>query len=230
MLAGSISTDVGLGQPVHRFRRLLGEHHVVIAHRVQALVDAPFDPFRASGFAQLQAEQAVVVGGPRSGGQPQPFTDVDMGLHGSIHPTGATGRQTPRQSYRTIRGNAKNLAEAREVGVCSCYFGRKIPRAQGGCDGERRSEIHPTFSPEEFCHVCTTDAGTAENREERIEVILEGLRPKIEATVRQLVERAVDVPEAQEFGAIDFEFRDAGQELANEVRQAGVASRKKRGT
>jgi hypothetical protein len=42
--------------------------------------------------------------------------------------------------------------------------------------------------------------------------------------------RAVDVPEAQEFGAVDFEFRDAGQELANEVRQASVASRKKGGT
>jgi len=32
------------------------------------------------------------------------------------------------------------------------------------------------------------------------------------------------------FDDIDFAFRDAGQELANEVRQAGVASRKKRGT
>ena len=39
----------------------------------------------------------------------------------------------------------------------------------------------------------------------------------------------VDVPEAEEFGAIDFEFRDAGQKLANDVRQASVASRKKRG-
>ena len=56
------------------------------------------------------------------------------------------------------------------------------------------------------------------------------LRPKIEATVREMVERAVDVPEAEEFGAIDFEFRDAGLEMANDVRQASVASRKKRGT
>jgi hypothetical protein len=45
-----------------------------------------------------------------------------------------------------------------------------------------------------------------------------------------LVERAVDVPEAEEFGPIDFEFRDAGQAMVNEVRQASVASRKKRGT
>jgi hypothetical protein len=69
-----------------------------------------------------------------------------------------------------------------------------------------------------------------ENREERIEAIMKELRPKVEAAVRKMVERAVDVPEAEEFGAIDFEFRDAGQELANDVRQASVASRKKRGT
>jgi len=69
-----------------------------------------------------------------------------------------------------------------------------------------------------------------ETREERIEAILKELRPKVEAAVRQMVERAVDVPESEEFGAIDFEFRDAGQQLANEVRQASVASRKKRGT
>lgn len=69
-----------------------------------------------------------------------------------------------------------------------------------------------------------------ETREQRIEAIMKELRPKVEATVRQMVERAVDVSESEEFGAIDFEFRDAGQQLANEVRQAGVASRKKRGT
>ena len=69
-----------------------------------------------------------------------------------------------------------------------------------------------------------------ETREQRIEAILKELQPKIDAEVRKMVERAVDVPEAEEFGAIDFEFRDAGQELASEIRQASVASRKKRGT
>jgi hypothetical protein len=67
-------------------------------------------------------------------------------------------------------------------------------------------------------------------REQRIAAILNELLPKVEATVRRLVERAVDVPEAEEFGALDFEFRDAGQQLVNQVRQASVASRKKRGT
>jgi NADP-dependent 3-hydroxy acid dehydrogenase YdfG len=73
-------------------------------------------------------------------------------------------------------------------------------------------------------------AAANQTREERIEAIMQELRPKLEATVRQMVERAVDVPEAEEFGAIDLEFRDAGLLLANEVRQASVASRKKRGT
>jgi hypothetical protein len=71
---------------------------------------------------------------------------------------------------------------------------------------------------------------TSATREQRIEAILQELRPQIEATVRQLVERAVDVPEAEEFGAIDLEFRDAGQQLVNRVRQASLASRKKRAT
>jgi hypothetical protein len=69
-----------------------------------------------------------------------------------------------------------------------------------------------------------------ETREQRIEAILKLVRPVVEAKVRELVERAVDVSEAEEFGAIDLEFRDAGLNLANEVRQASVASRKKRGT
>ena len=77
---------------------------------------------------------------------------------------------------------------------------------------------------------CPLPATADETREERIEAIMKELRPKVEATVRQMVERAVDVPEAEEFGAIDFEFRDAGQQLASDVRQASVASRKKRAT
>lgn len=67
-------------------------------------------------------------------------------------------------------------------------------------------------------------------REERIEELMQQLRPKVEEVVRKLVERAIDVPEHEEFGAIEYEFRDAGLNLANDVRQASLASRKKRGT
>jgi len=76
----------------------------------------------------------------------------------------------------------------------------------------------------------TLSTAAVATREEQIEAILAQLRPQIEQAVRTMVERAVDVPEAQEFGAIDTEFRDAGRDIANEVRQATLASRKKRGT
>jgi hypothetical protein len=75
----------------------------------------------------------------------------------------------------------------------------------------------------------TLPSAASETREQRIEAIMKELRPKIDEQVRKMVERAVDVPEAEEFGAIDFEFRDAGQKLASDVRQASVARRKKRG-
>jgi hypothetical protein len=70
----------------------------------------------------------------------------------------------------------------------------------------------------------------AASRESRIEALMADLRPQVEAAVRRLVERAVDVPEHEEFGAIEYEFRDAGVRLATDVRQAALAGRKKRGT
>jgi len=41
-------------------------------------------------------------------------------------------------------------------------------------------------------------------REERIEELMKQLRPKVEEAARQMVERAVDVPEHEEFGAIEY--------------------------
>jgi hypothetical protein len=74
-----------------------------------------------------------------------------------------------------------------------------------------------------------TSSVPAPTRDEQIEALMAQLRPQLEQAVRKMVERAVDVPEAQEFGAIDTEFRDAGLKMAHEVRQAALASRKKRG-
>lgn len=79
--------------------------------------------------------------------------------------------------------------------------------------------------------VCTSQTpAVPARRDERIEELMEQLRPKVEAAVRQMVERALAVPEQEEFGAIEYEYREAGLRLANAVRQATLASRKKRGT
>lgn len=74
------------------------------------------------------------------------------------------------------------------------------------------------------------EAAPLETREQQVEAIMQQLRPKMEEEIRRMVERALDVPEAEEFGAIDWEFRDAGLKMANDVRQASGLSRKKRGT
>jgi hypothetical protein len=76
----------------------------------------------------------------------------------------------------------------------------------------------------------TTPLVTAPARQEQVEALMRQLRPKLEETLQRMVERALDVSEAEEFGAIEYEFRDAGLNLANDVRQATLASRKKRGT
>lgn len=78
--------------------------------------------------------------------------------------------------------------------------------------------------------VSSRSPAAEETREQRIQAVLKQVRPVVEARVRELVERAIDVSEAEEFGAIDLEFRDAGLDMANQVRQASLASRKKRGT
>src|SRR5262249_9396084 len=66
-----------------------------------------------------------------------------------------------------------------------------------------------------------------ETREQRLDAILKERRPKIDATVRQRVGRAVDLAEAEEFGAMDFESRVAGLKWATAGRQASLASPKK---
>jgi hypothetical protein len=76
----------------------------------------------------------------------------------------------------------------------------------------------------------STPSVVAPTREEQVQALMKELRPKLEAVLQRMVERALDVPEAEEFGAIEYEFRDAGLHLANDVRQATLASRKKRGT
>jgi len=43
-------------------------------------------------------------------------------------------------------------------------------------------------------------AAANETREQRIEAVMKELRPKIDAAVRAMVERAVDVPEAESSG------------------------------
>jgi hypothetical protein len=69
-----------------------------------------------------------------------------------------------------------------------------------------------------------------QERQERIESAMSELRPKVDAILRQMVETIVDKPEAEEFGAVEYELRDIGQGMMAQIQQTGLNSRKKRAT
>ena len=70
----------------------------------------------------------------------------------------------------------------------------------------------------------------ANERQERIDAVMNELRPKLDALLQKMVETIVDKPEAEELGAVEFELRDMGRDMIATVQETGLASREKRGT
>jgi len=70
----------------------------------------------------------------------------------------------------------------------------------------------------------------ADDRETRIQALLEHLRPHGEKALRQMAERLVDLPEEQAFGAVEYDLRDLAHGLAAASHQAGLHAGKKRAT
>jgi hypothetical protein len=67
-------------------------------------------------------------------------------------------------------------------------------------------------------------------RQERIDAVMNELRPKLDAMLQKMVETIVDKPDAEELGAVEFELREMGREMIATVQETGLSSRKKRGT
>jgi hypothetical protein len=70
----------------------------------------------------------------------------------------------------------------------------------------------------------------AVERQQRIDAVMNELRPKLDAMLQKMVETVVDKPEAEELGDVEFELRDMGRDLIATVHETGMKSRKKRGT
>ena len=70
----------------------------------------------------------------------------------------------------------------------------------------------------------------SDDREARIQALLERLRPNTEAVLRQMAERLVDLPEEKSFGLIEHELRDLAHDFASSAHQAGLQAGKKRAT
>jgi hypothetical protein len=71
---------------------------------------------------------------------------------------------------------------------------------------------------------------TADDRETRVQELVDRLRPCAEQHLRRMAERLVDLPEGQAFGQVEYDLRDAAHELAASSHQAGLEVGKKRGT
>jgi hypothetical protein len=70
----------------------------------------------------------------------------------------------------------------------------------------------------------------SDDREMRIEALIERLRPDAEAALRQMAERLVDLPQEKSFGQIEHDLRDDAHRLACSAHQTGLLAGKKRAT
>ena len=81
--------------------------------------------------------------------------------------------------------------------------------------------MHPAHS---------TPSATSQDREARIQDLMQRLRPAADQALRQMAERLVDAPDRQLFGDLELALRDLAHDLAATAHQTGLADRKKGGT
>ncbi len=72
-------------------------------------------------------------------------------------------------------------------------------------------------------------SASADDRESRVRVLVDQLRPHVERAARRMAESLVDCPDAQLFGALEFALRDQAHDLAAAVHETGLEGRKKGG-
>lgn len=70
----------------------------------------------------------------------------------------------------------------------------------------------------------------SDDREARLQVLLDLLRHKAEPTLRQMAEHLVDLPDDKAFGQIEHDLGDLARQLAADVHQTGLQAGKKRAT
>lgn len=73
-------------------------------------------------------------------------------------------------------------------------------------------------------------ADPAADREARVRALVDLLQAGGAATLRQLAERLVDLPEDQSFGQVEYDLRDIVLQLAAHSHQATLQASQKRGT
>jgi hypothetical protein len=75
-----------------------------------------------------------------------------------------------------------------------------------------------------------TPSSLSDDRETRIQAMIEHLRPDADVTLRRMAEQLVDLAEDQAFGQIELTLRDLVHDLAASSHQTALQVSKKRGT
>jgi hypothetical protein len=95
------------------------------------------------------------------------------------------------------------------------------------------SAASPSRNPREDIRMDASQSATSQisdDREKRIQALIEQLRPDAESALRHMAEHLVDLPEEKSFGQIEYDLRDEAHRLACSAHQAGLAAGKKRAT
>jgi hypothetical protein len=71
---------------------------------------------------------------------------------------------------------------------------------------------------------------TVDDREARIQAVLERLRAQADPTLRRMAEALVDAPDHELLRQVEYDLRDAAHDLAAQAHQTGLEGRKKGGT
>lgn len=78
--------------------------------------------------------------------------------------------------------------------------------------------------------VASATSPLSDDREARLQALIQQLRPDAEVTLRRIAEQLLDLPEDQAFGQIEFTLRDLVLQLAAASHQTGLQAGKKRAT
>jgi hypothetical protein len=78
--------------------------------------------------------------------------------------------------------------------------------------------------------VASATSPISDDREARLQALIEQLRPDAELTLQRIAEQLLDLPEDQAFGQIEYTLRDFVLQLAAASHQTGLQVGKKRGT
>ena len=76
----------------------------------------------------------------------------------------------------------------------------------------------------------SSSSSISDDRETRIQALLQALRGDADAVLRQMAEALVDLPEDQSFGPIELTLRDLGHKLTARAHQTALAVAKKKAT